>query len=151
MSSLQIARYIISFSWLYHGIFPKLVHVAPLEKIITASLGLSNELSYLVTKSAGIGEVIFGVVFFIFYRNKTIVLVNIIGLSGLLCFVAFFQPQLLIEAFNPVTTNIALIALSLVLFIELKAELKAKVKPALNTELTSKLTNEPTDKLIKEK
>ncbi len=147
MSSLQITRYIISFSWLYHGIFPKLVHVAPLEKIITASLGLSNELSYLVTKSAGIGEVIFGVVFFIFYRNKTIVLLNIIGLSGLLCFVAFFQPQLLIEAFNPVTTNIALIALSLVLLIELKAE----VKPALNTELTSKLTNKPTDKLIKEK
>jgi hypothetical protein len=147
LSSLQIARYIISFSWLYHGIFPKLVHVAPLEKIITASLGLSNELSYLVTKSAGIGEVIFGVIFFIFYRNKTIVLLNIIGLSGLLCFVAFFQPQLLIEAFNPVTTNIALIGLSLVLLIELKA----KVKPTLNAELTSKLTNEPIDKLIKEK
>jgi len=147
LSSLQIARYIISFSWLYHGIFPKLVHVAPLEKVITASLGLSDELSYLVTKSAGIGEVIFGVVFFIFYRNKTIVLLNIIGLSGLLCFVAFFEPQLLIEAFNPVTTNIALIALSLVLLIELKAE----VKPTLNTELTSKLTNEPTDKLMKEK
>jgi hypothetical protein len=147
LSSLQIARYIISFSWLYHGIFPKLVHVAPLEKVITASLGLSNELSYLVTKSAGIGEVIFGVVFFIFYRNKTIVLLNIIGLCGLLCFVALFQAQLLIEAFNPVTTNIALIALSLVLLIELKAE----VKPTLNTELTSKLTNEPTDKLMKEK
>jgi hypothetical protein len=147
LSSLQIARYIISFSWLYHGIFPKLVHVAPLEKVITASLGLSNELSYLVTKSAGIGEVIFGVIFFIFYRNKTIVLLNIIGLSGLLCFVAFFQPQLLIEAFNPVTTNIALIGLSLVLLIELKA----KVKPTLNAELTSKLTNEPIDKLIKEK
>jgi hypothetical protein len=147
LSSLQIARYIISFGWLYHGIFPKLVHVAPLEKVITASLGLSNELSYLVTKSAGIGEVIFGVIFFIFYRNKTIVLLNIIGLSGLLCFVAFFQPQLLIEAFNPVTTNIALIALSLILLIELKAE----VKPTLNTELTSKLTNEPTDKFLKEK
>ena len=147
MSSLQITRYIIAFSWLYHGIFPKLVHVAPLEKVITASLGLSNELSYLVTKSAGIGEVIFGVVFFIFYRNKTIVYLNIIGLSGLLCFVAILQPQLLIEAFNPVTTNIALIALSLVLLIELKAEVKA----TLSAELTSKLTNELTDKLLKEK
>ena len=135
MSSLQIARYIISFSWLYHGIFPKLVHVAPLEKVITASLGLSNELSYLVTKSAGIGEVIFGVVFFIFYHNKTIVLLNIIGLSGLLCFVAFFQPQLLIEAFTPVTTNIALIALSLVLFIELKAESKSLSKSHIKCQV----------------
>jgi uncharacterized membrane protein YphA (DoxX/SURF4 family) len=139
LSSLQIARYIIAFSWLYHGIFPKLVHIAPLEKVITASFGLSNELSYLVTKSAGIGEVIFGIVFFIFYRNNIVVLVNIISLCGLLGFVAIFQPQLLVEAFNPVTTNIALIALSLVLLIELKAE------------LTGKLTNKPTSKPIKEK
>jgi len=124
LSSLQIARFIISFSWLYHGIFPKLVHIAPLEKAMTASIGLSNELSYLVTKSAGVGEVIFGVLFFIFYRNKTIVLLNIIGLSGLLCFVAILQPLLLIEAFNPVTTNIALIGFSLILLVELKKEIK---------------------------
>ena len=128
MSSLQIARFIISFSWLYHGIFPKLVHIAPLEKAMTASIGLSNELSYLVTKSAGVGEVIFGVLFFIFYRNKRIVYLNIIGLSGLLCFVAILQPQLLIEAFNPVTTNIALIGFSLILLVELKDELKKEIK-----------------------
>lgn len=122
MSSIQIARFIISFSWLYHGVFPKLFHIAPLEKAMTASIGLSNELSYLVTKSAGVGEVIFGVLFFVYYRNKTIVLLNIIGLSGLLCFVAILQPQLLVEAFNPVTTNIALIGFSLVLLVELKNE-----------------------------
>ena len=126
MSSLQIARFIISFSWLYHGIFPKLVHIAPLEKAMTASIGLSNELSYLVTKSAGVGEVIFGVLFFIFYRNKTIIYLNIIGLAGLLCFVAILQPQLLIEAFNPVTTNIALIGFSLILLVELNKKVKSE-------------------------
>ncbi|PAJ74495.1 hypothetical protein CJF42_10335 [Pseudoalteromonas sp. NBT06-2] len=128
MSSLQIARFIISFSWLYHGIFPKLFHIAPLEKAMTASIGLSSELSYLVTKSMGVGEIIFGVLFFIFYRNKAIILLNIIGLSGLLCFVAILQPQLLIEAFNPVTTNIALIGFSLILLVETKAELKNEHK-----------------------
>ena len=128
MSSLQIARFIISFSWLYHGVFPKLVHIAPLEKAMTASIGLSNELSYLVTKSAGIGEVIFGVLFFLFYRNKAMVLLNILGLTGLLIFVAVLQPQLLIEAFNPVTTNIALIGFSLILLVELKGELKKEIK-----------------------
>lgn len=76
MSSIQIARFIISFSWLYHGIFPKLVHIAPLEKLMTSSLGLSGELSYLLTKSAGVGEVIFGVLFFIFYRNKVMVILT---------------------------------------------------------------------------
>ena len=126
LSSIQIARYIISFSWLYHGIFPKLIHIAPLEKLMTASLGLSNELSYLVTKSAGVGEVIFGVLFFLFYRNKAVVLLNIIGLSGLLIFVVVLQPQLLIEAFNPVTTNIALIGFSVILLLELKHEIRNK-------------------------
>lgn len=124
MSSIQIARFIISFSWLYHGIFPKLVHIAPLEKAMTASIGLSDELSYLVTKSAGVGEVIFGLVFFVLYRNKAIVLLNIVGLTGLLAFVALMQPHLLIEAFNPVTTNIALMGFSFILLLELKNKSK---------------------------
>ncbi len=134
MSSIQIARYIISFSWLYHGIFPKLIHIAPLEKLMTASLGLSNELSYFVTKSAGVGEVIFGILFFVFYRNKFIVSLNIIGLTGLLGFVALMQPQLLIEAFNPVTTNIALIAFSFILLLELKSESKNESKNEIKKE-----------------
>ena len=134
MSSIHIARFIISFSWLYHGIFPKLVHIAPLEKLMTASLGLSNELSYFVTKSAGVGEVIFGIIFFVLYRSKVIILLNIIGLSGLLIFVAILQPQLLIEAFNPVTTNIALIGFSLILLVETKVETKAELKNEVNNE-----------------
>ncbi|MCI2284375.1 DoxX-like family protein [Colwellia sp. MSW7] len=128
MSSIQIARFIISFSRLYHGIFPKLVHIAPLEKLMTSSLGLSNELSYFVTKSAGVGEIIFGILFFVLYRSKAIVLLNIIGLTGLLGFVAVMQPHLLIEAFNPVTTNIALIGFSFILLFELKSELKNELK-----------------------
>jgi hypothetical protein len=131
LSSIQIARFIISFSWLYHGVFPKLIHIAPLEKVMTASLGLSNDLSYFVTKSAGVGEVIFGILFFVYYRSKAIILLNIIGLTGLLGFVAVMQPHLLIEAFNPVTTNIALIGFSFILLFELNNELKNE----LNNEM----------------
>ncbi|MBB1340756.1 DoxX-like family protein [Pseudoalteromonas sp. SR44-5] len=122
MSSVQIARYIISFSWLYHGIFPKLVHIAPLEKLITASLGFSESMSYLVTKSAGVGEVAFAILLFIYYQSKIIIVLNIIALVGLLFFVAALQPQLLVEAFNPVTTNLPIIGLSLVLLNSLKAQ-----------------------------
>ena len=126
MSSIQIARFIIAFSWLYQGIFPKLVHIAPLEKLMTSSLGLSIELSYFVIKIAGAGEVIFGILFFVLYRSKAIISINIIGLTGLLGFVAMMQPHLLIEAFNPVTTNIALIGFSFILLHELKDEFKKK-------------------------
>lgn len=82
---------------------------------MTASLGFSNEVSDFVTQAAGVGEVIFGITLFVFYRSKHVIILNIIGLSALLLFVAVLQPQLLIEAFNPVTTNIPLIGLSLVL------------------------------------
>lgn len=125
MSSIQIARFIVSFSWIYHGIFPKLIHIAPMEKLMTASLGFSNEISDLITQSAGVGEVIFGIVFFIFYRVKLVLILNILGLISLLFFVAVLQPHLLIEAFNPVTTNIPIIGLSLVLLNNLKQSIKA--------------------------
>lgn len=126
MQSVQIARYIIGFSWLYHGIFPKLIHVAPLEKAMTASLGFSEEVSYIITKSAGIGELLFGLVFILFYKIRTIVILNIMGLVGLLLFVAVLQPQLLVGAFNPVTTNIPLIGLSLILLSKLQTKRTCK-------------------------
>ncbi len=44
----------------------------------------------------------------------------------MLGFVAMMQPHLLIEAFNPVTTNIALIGFSFILLHELKDEFKKK-------------------------
>ncbi|UJF21658.1 DoxX-like family protein [Shewanella sp. OMA3-2] len=121
MSSDQIARYIIGFSWLYHGIFPKLLQIAPLEKAMTASLGFSDETSYFITKSAGVGELIFGLIFILFYKNRIVILLNITGLTGLLLFVAILQPQLLIGAFNPVTTNIPLIGLSFILLASIQA------------------------------
>lgn len=115
MNAQQIARYVIAFSWIYHGLFPKLMHIAPLERLMTASLGLSTEMSDWVTRFAGISEILFGIVFFVFYTNKTLNILNIIGMLALLLFVATLQPQLLIEAFNPVTTNLPLIAFSVIL------------------------------------
>jgi len=88
---------------------------------------LSDEFSFLVTKVAGVAEVVFGLVFFVLYRSKLIVLLNIAALSGLLLFVVFLQPQILIEAFNPVTTNIALIGFSLILLNENRANFTASI------------------------
>eukprot|EP00493_Phyllostaurus_siculus_P000832 UN00837 len=36
---------------------------------MTASLGFNPEISTLITRAAGIGEIIFAVLFFIFYRT----------------------------------------------------------------------------------
>ncbi|MCC9660434.1 MULTISPECIES: DoxX-like family protein [unclassified Pseudoalteromonas] len=120
LTTLQIARFIISFSWFYHGLFPKLVHISPLEQQMTGSFGFNPEISSLITRAAGVGEIIFAVLFFIFYRSILINVLNILALIGLMLFVAILQPSLLIEAFNPVTTNLAIIAFSVVLINELK-------------------------------
>lgn len=120
LTTLQIARFIISFSWFYHGLMPKLVHISPLEQQMTGSFGFNPEISSLITRAAGVGEIIFAVLFFIFYRSILINVLNILALIGLMLFVAILQPSLLIEAFNPVTTNLAIIAFSVVLINELK-------------------------------
>ena len=111
---IQLARIIVSLSWIYHGFFPKLYHIAPLEKLMTGSAGFSAEVSDLITRSAGVGEIIFGLCLFVFYKHKHLVALNILALMGLLLAVVVMQPQLLIEAFNPVTTNLPLIGLSVI-------------------------------------
>lgn len=113
--SVQVARYILGFSWIYHGLFPKLITVAPLERAMTATIGLSDQASFLLTKVAGVAEVVFGILFVIFYQKKALIFLNILALALLCLFVAVNIPALLIEAFNPVTTNLALIGLSCVL------------------------------------
>lgn len=91
------------------------MHIAPLEKVITGSLGFNEQISYWITKSAGVGEVIFGVIFWFCYQNKLINYLNIAAMLGLFATVALLLPHLLFEAFNPVTTNLPIIACSLVL------------------------------------
>ena len=108
---VQLARYVIGLTWIYHGIFPKLLQIAPLEQAMTGSLGFSDEITYLLVKTAGVAEVLFGLVFICYYRQKTVLLLNIIGLTGLLLFAAIMTPFILLEAFNPITTNVPLIVL----------------------------------------
>ena len=111
LNMIQLARYVIGLTWIYHGLFPKLLLIAPLEQAMTGSLGFSDEVTYLLIKSAGAGEIVFGLVFIGFYRSKVIQLLNLAGLLSLLVFTAVMTPYILLEAFNPVTTNIPLMVL----------------------------------------
>ena len=115
---VQLTRYVIGLTWIYHGIFPKLLQIAPLEQTMTSSLGFSDEITYLLVKTAGVAEVIFGLIFICCYQFKVVQLLNIIGLASLLLFAATMTPFVLLEAFNPITTNIPLIVLGYYLYKE---------------------------------
>jgi len=87
---------------------------------MASSAGLSEENTYIFIKAAGVGELIWGALFFFFYRAPVVLYLNISALGGLLLAVAIMQPQLLIEAFNPVSTNIPLIAFSFIILNHVK-------------------------------
>jgi len=120
--SVQVVRYVLGLSWIYQGFFPKLFTIAPLERQLTATMGFSPEISDLITRGAGVGEIMFGLVLIVFYRRRTVHFLNIAALGGLLLYVVFMMPVLLVEAFNPVTTNIPMMAMSLVLIQWCRAE-----------------------------
>ena len=122
--AIQLARFMLGLSWIYHGLFPKLIQIAPIEMAMSSSIGLSEEHTYFLIKSAGVGEILFGLIFIFLYRVKTIVILNMLALIGLLGFVAIQMPHLLVEAFNPVTTNLPLIVLSLIMMDSIKKEEK---------------------------
>lgn len=119
MSTMQIARWVIGLSWIYHGLFPKLIIIAPIENSLTSQIGLSADHTFWLIKIVGVSEVIFGTVFIKYYKNQIVIYLNILGLAFLVGLIAILDAIYLIEAFNPVTTNIPLIALSFVLLSEL--------------------------------
>lgn len=118
MSTEQIARWTIGLVWIFHGLFIKLVTIAPIELYINSQIGLSENRTYWLIKFAGIGEVAFGLVFICLYRYKQVIYLNIFALVSLIIMVAVLDIRYLIEGFNPVTTNIPIIALSFILLKE---------------------------------
>lgn len=82
---------------------------------MTGALGLSESTSIMITKAAGVTEIIVGLLILAFYRNRLLIKMNILALALLCAYVAVVLPHVLMEAFNPVTTNLALIGLSYVL------------------------------------
>lgn len=85
---------------------------------MTATLGFSAHQSALITRAAGIAEIVFGVTLFMLYKVRPVILANTLALVALLAFVVVQIPAALMEAFNPVTTQLALLGLSYVLLSE---------------------------------
>jgi len=113
---------VLGLSWVYHGLFPKLLFLAPLEQEMSGSIGLSEANTLLLIRFAGVSEMVFGILVLVFYRNIKILYLNVLAFSALLAFVLIMTPHLMVEAFNPVTTNIPLMVLAFVLIQEAKKQ-----------------------------
>jgi len=121
MKTVQVARWVIGFVWIYHGLFIKLITIAPIENHLSSQFGLSDSGTYWFIKAAGVGEVVFGLMFICLYKYKTVIYLNIFAMVSLIVMVAFLDYRYLVEGFNPVTTNIPIIGLSIILLKEIES------------------------------
>ena len=108
-----VSRIALAFVWIYQGIVPKLVCQSPIELGLLSHLG---PMFGFLCSIMGYGEMLFGVLILLSPWRWPFLL-NIAAMLGLFGFVSLTEPQLLVQPFNPVTLNVALIALSIIAFI----------------------------------
>ena len=104
-----IARGGLAFMFAYHGLVPKLLWLSQGERAMIQAHGI--EQVQLFATLAGVGEIALAIWILLSPRSAWPIAVAATALAGLLLDVAVFSPAMLREAFNPVSLNVAGLAL----------------------------------------
>lgn len=104
-----IARVTLAFVFAYHGLVPKILWLSPVEASLTNAHNLD---AVIVSPIAGIFEIILALCILLLKNSLAPIYLAIVLLLILLLDVLLIMPSLLIEAFNPVTINIASIVIA---------------------------------------
>lgn len=105
-----VARIVIAAIWVWHGLVPKLIFKNIDERLMLTQSGVTvSLLPYF-----GAGEILFGTVMLLGWRWRGLFVLNAVLMVAALAGVSVMSPQYLWNAFNPVTLNLAVIALSIV-------------------------------------
>ncbi|MFB9862871.1 DoxX-like family protein [Rufibacter immobilis] len=111
---LVISNLLIAFTWLYHGVVPKLLYMETGELAMLTASGMFTGYEVEGVYAAGIAEIIFGLGFLFFGRWRLLHYLNIFSLVALGVIAFFAQPAVYLAPFNPATTSAGAIGLSLV-------------------------------------
>lgn len=104
-----IARGSLAFMFTYHGLVPKLLWLSQGERAMIQAHGI--EQVQVFATLAGVGEIVLAVWILLSPRSAWPIAVAATALAALLVDVAVFSPAMLREAFNPVSLNVAGLAL----------------------------------------
>ncbi|WP_312933238.1 DoxX-like family protein [Pseudomonas sp.] len=104
-----IARGGLAFMFAYHGLVPKLLWLSAGEQAMIRAHGIEQVQLFAIL--AGIGEIALALCILLAPRHRWPIAVAATALLGLLVDVALVSPGLLKEAFNPVSLNVAGLAL----------------------------------------
>ncbi|MFJ5296535.1 DoxX-like family protein [Pseudomonas sp. NPDC088368] len=109
MSPLRQAHWLgrggLAFMFAYHGLVPKFMALSPGELVLLRAHGLEG--APWLSHAAGAAELMLAAVLLLVPRLNWPVMLAAFVLLGLLVDVAVMQPSMLVDAFNPVTLNVA--------------------------------------------
>jgi len=105
-----VARLTIAFIWIWHGLVPKLIFRHFDEQTMLAQAGLPTSLLPWI----GVLEIVFGVIVLAAWRQRSVFIANILMMLVATITVAVKSPAYLEAAFNPITLNLAIVALSVI-------------------------------------
>jgi hypothetical protein len=104
------SRIAIASIWFWQGLVPKLLFDHADERAMIAAAHLSTRLVPVV----GVIELVIAFCTILFWRSRSVFVFNILAMAIALASVAAMSPSYLFAAFNPVTLNFAIIALSVI-------------------------------------
>lgn len=100
--------------WLYQGLVPKLLGPHADELALAAAFGIEPSLQRVASAAAGVAEVAFAFAILVWQRQRWPHISSAVASAVLLVFVSTYAPQYLWAAFNPVSMNLGLFALSVI-------------------------------------
>ncbi|UOQ97187.1 DoxX-like family protein [Hymenobacter sp. 5317J-9] len=111
-----LVRFTLGFVWMYQGVVPKLLYPDTGELSILQGAGFSAGAARTVASAVGVGEILFGLLFWVLpmQRLRPVYWLNMLGLVVLGAGALFSQPAVFVAPFNPLTLNLALVALAAV-------------------------------------
>lgn len=104
-----LARFTLAFVWIWHGLVPKLLfhHIDERTMLIQANIGLR------VLPWIGAAEIAFGLFVLWTWNRRFVFIANALLMLLATLVVALKSPEYLKAAFNPITLNLAVAALSI--------------------------------------
>lgn len=109
-----LARLALAAVFIWHGLVPKILWLSPDEVAMIEAHGLPEHplfAPYLIAAVGGVAEILLGILLLLVRRQRWPLLVAGALLLMLLLDVALLSPHLLIQAFNPLSTNLAALVL----------------------------------------
>lgn len=106
-----LTRLTLVFIWIYHGLIPKLLFKNSQEVMMNDAFMPFVEENFALM-SSGIMECIYGLALLFLFKNKWLLLPAMIFSQIATISIVIKLPELLVNAFNPTTLNLAVLVLA---------------------------------------